>query len=78
MPATLIKRYSSLYHRFEMKKLKNGYAVSELAVNKDGEFEIEFRHSGIKSLVEASTEINALVRDMEIKNGVTFKVHQAY
>ena len=74
----LIKRYSSLYHVFELKQFKNGYAVSELAVNRAGDLEIEFRHSGIKSLVVASSEINSLVRDMEVTQGITFTAHQAY
>lgn len=74
----LIKRYSSYYQVFELKHLKKGYSIIERAVNRQGYFEIQFKHSGIKSLSAASTEINSLVRDMEINNGIVFTAHSAY
>lgn len=74
----LIKRYSSFYQVFELKHLKKGYSIIERVVNKQGYFEIEFKHSGIKSLSEASTEINSLVRDMEINRGTVFTAQSVY
>lgn len=74
----LVKRYTSRNIIFELKKLKNGYQIKEKNLDKEGDFEDVFRHAGIRSLFEASKELNGLVREAETEKGAKFSAYSVY
>jgi hypothetical protein len=74
----LVKRFSSLYLIYELKQLKSGYKILEKSPDKQGEFEVVSSHSRIKSLSDASSTLNGLVKDAEINMGIKFSVYSSY
>lgn len=71
----LIKRYSSRYLILELSKFSTGYQIKQLSADsKTGEFTMEWRHSRIKSLVDASKQIMEHVIEAEITRGVNFTI----
>lgn len=74
----LVKRFTSRTSIFELAKFKNGYQIKEKNLDKEGNFEDVFRHSGIRSLFEASKELNSLVREAEVEKGARFTAYSVY